>query len=207
MPAVVALYARCFLIGIAVAAPVGACGTLCINRTLRGGWRDGMLTGLGVASADATFAAVAAFGITAVSSLLQAWTVPLRIAGGLVLVLLGVRAFRSRPRLEDAADPPSAIGLYASAAALTFTNPTTILEFGVIFASAGLIVTHGDVLLALAATLGVASGSLAWWLVLTTVLATGRRRIGDRALGLVNAVSGVALAAFGLVVLASLLVR
>ena len=36
-----ALFARTFVIGIAVAAPVGAMGMLCIQRTLERGWRTG----------------------------------------------------------------------------------------------------------------------------------------------------------------------
>ena len=47
------LFARTFLIGIVVAAPVGAMGILCIQRTLAHGWRAGMATGTGIATADA----------------------------------------------------------------------------------------------------------------------------------------------------------
>jgi threonine/homoserine/homoserine lactone efflux protein len=203
-----ALFARCFAIGVAIAAPVGAMGALCIGRTLRGGPRYGLATGLGIASADAMYGAVAAFGLTAVSSLLTAWTVPLRIAGGLVLLALGTRAFLAAPPAQDAScapEPP--LKLYASAMLLTLTNPTTIIEFGVIFASAGLVATGGRLSLALAATLGIASGSLAWWLVLVTGISLGRARVGSRTLALVNRVSGVVIGGFGVAVLASLLLR
>jgi threonine/homoserine/homoserine lactone efflux protein len=202
----IGLFARCFAVGVAIAAPVGAMGALCIGRTLRGGARDGLATGFGIASADALYGAVAAFGLTAVSSLLAAWTVPLRIVGGLVLLALGIRAFRAKPPAEGAEfkrEPP--LKLYTSAMLLTLTNPTTILEFGIIFASAGLIVVNGQLGRALAATFGIASGSLAWWVVLVTGVSLGRSRIGPRALGVVNRLSGVAIGGFGVVVLASLL--
>lgn len=206
MGPVVGLFARCFAIGVAVAAPVGAMGALCIGRTLAGGRRAGLLTGLGIASADACYGAVAAFGLTAVSRTLAAWAVPLRLAGGLVLLALGVRAFLAAPCLDRASEPPRSLGLYASGFALTLTNPTTIIEFGVIFASAGLVATAGDPLRALAATLGIASGSLAWWVVLSSVVASGRERAGERTLRLVNRASGVVIGAFGIIVLGSLLV-
>ena len=61
-----ALFARTFVIGVAVAAPVGATGVLCIQRTLAHGWRAGMSTGAGIATADGTYAALAAFGVAAV---------------------------------------------------------------------------------------------------------------------------------------------
>ena len=94
----VALFGRMFVIGIAVAAPVGAMGVLCIQRTLSHGWRAGAATGAGIATADALFAGLAAFGLTVFSQLLVSAQVPLRIGGGLVLVWLGWRAIaRHRP--------------------------------------------------------------------------------------------------------------
>lgn len=60
------------VIGLSVAAPVGPIGLLCINRTLSRGRTSGLVSGLGAASADAVYGAVAAFGLTAVSSLLIA---------------------------------------------------------------------------------------------------------------------------------------
>ena len=59
-----------FLIGLAIAAPVGPIGVLCIRRTLVSGRLIGFLSGLGAATADSAYAAVAAFGLTAVQSLL-----------------------------------------------------------------------------------------------------------------------------------------
>ena len=43
-----ALFARTFVVGVAVAAPVGAMGVLCIQRTLAHGWHAGIATGAGI---------------------------------------------------------------------------------------------------------------------------------------------------------------
>ncbi len=48
-------------IGLALAAPVGPMSILCIRRTLRDGPLFGIVSGLGIASADAAYGAVAAF--------------------------------------------------------------------------------------------------------------------------------------------------
>ena len=85
-----ALFARTFVIGVAVAAPVGAMGVLCAQRTLERGVGAGLATGLGIATADALFAGVAAFGVSALSEALVAWQTPLRIVGGIALVYLGL---------------------------------------------------------------------------------------------------------------------
>jgi putative LysE/RhtB family amino acid efflux pump len=195
-----ALFARTFVIGVAVAAPVGAMGVLCIQRTLAHGWRAGMSTGAGIATADGTYAALAAFGVAAVSHWLVALQMPLRIVGGLVLIWLGWRAIVTPPACDAArAVDSTRLGkLYASAVGLTLTNPMTIMAFAAVFASAGLAAQTG-VRAAALATAGVASGSLSWWIVLVTGTALARHAAGDRALVWVNRVSGALVAGFGVV--------
>ena len=194
-----ALFARTFAIGIAVAAPVGAMGVLCIQRALSQGWRAGAATGVGIATADSVYAALAAFGLTTVSQLLVSFQTPLRIGGGLMLVWLGWRAIVAPPAHTAAITPgPQGTGsLYASAFALTLTNPMTIMAFAAVFASAGLV-AEPTLSSAGVATLGVALGSLSWWIALSTGVALMRHTISDGAIRWVNRGSGVVIAAFGL---------
>ena len=194
------LYARMFLIGVAVAAPVGAMGMLCIQRTLAHGWGGGMATGAGIATADGTHAAIAAFGVAAVSQWLVAMQSPVRVVGGAVLIWLGWRAIVMPPqhKAASAADSPHPAALYATAWGLTLTNPMTIMTFAAIFASAGLAAQPG-VTAATVATLGVASGSLSWWIVLVTGTSLARHAAGDTGLVWVGRVSGVLVAGFGVV--------
>ena len=217
----VALYARMFAIGLAVAAPVGAMGVLCMQRTLSRGWRAGMLTGLGIATADGLYAAMAAFGIGALSSLLVAWQTPLRVVGGLALIALGVRAALAPARACDASDSPDTgtpvgrrgsafqasdaaemAAAYAGAVGLTLTNPMTIIAFGAIFAGAGLVAQPGLASAALA-TAGVASGSLCWWAILVSGIALARRAVGNHLLAGINVFSGCIVALFGVIAVAS----
>ena len=51
-----------FLLGFAIAAPVGPIGLLCVRRTLAGGMAAGLASGLGAATADAMYGAIAALG-------------------------------------------------------------------------------------------------------------------------------------------------
>ncbi len=198
------LLVRTFFIGIAVAAPVGAMGVLCIQRTLAHGWRAGMATGAGIATADATYAAAAAFGVSALSQALVSLQDPLRIVGGLVLVWLGWRAMVAPPAHDAAVAPDSARfgALYASAFALTLTNPMTIMAFGAIFASAGLG-AEATLSAAAAVTAGVALGSFTWWFALVTGVALTRHAVSDRAIVWVNRASGAAVAIFGVLAIAS----
>ena len=52
-------------------------------------------------------------------------------------------------------------------------------------------------------TIGVACGSLAWWLALTTGVTAVRHAVSERAMTVVNRLSGLALAVFGLLAVAS----
>ena len=76
------LFLEGVVIGLAVAAPVGPIGVLCIRRTLAYGRASGFVSGLGAATADAAYGSVAALGLTFVTGLLvdaEAW---LRLGGG-----------------------------------------------------------------------------------------------------------------------------
>ncbi len=198
-----ALFARTFVIGIAVAAPVGAMGMLIIQRTLEQGWRTGIATGLGIATADGTYAALAAFGVAAISATLVAWQIPLKLLGGAALVLLGSRAILSETPEGGLVAPASSTGSsYFSAVGLTLTNPSTIMAFGAVFASAGLV-TQPGLAEAATATAGIFTGSLAWWFVLVTGVSAARVAAEKRLVQRVGIVSGALVIAFGLYAIGS----
>lgn len=204
-------FARGILIGLAIAAPVGPIGILCIRRTLASGRLVGFVTGMGAATADGTYGAVAAFGLTLISALLlreQAWV---RLVGGLALGFLGLRtifsAVASTPARASAEAKRSLLAAYASTVFLTLTNPTTILSFAAVFAGLGLVGTGGRGTLAAALVLGVFGGSTLWWLVLSMGVSLLRGWFTPERLAWVNRASGLLLLAFGVAALASLVVR
>src|SRR5262249_7336872 len=84
-------------LGLAIAAPVGPIGVLCIRRTLADGRLNGFVSGLGAATADAAYGAIAAFGLTLVSSLLLGARMWVHLVGALFLCVLGVRTALARP--------------------------------------------------------------------------------------------------------------
>ena len=77
------IFLKGFAIGFSIAAPVGPIGVLCIRRSLSDGRAVGLATGLGAATADAVYGAVAAFGLTAISAALQSQEFWLRLIGGM----------------------------------------------------------------------------------------------------------------------------
>ncbi|RZF30790.1 LysE family translocator [Paraburkholderia sp. UYCP14C] len=199
-------------VGLAIAAPVGPMGMLCIRRTLTGGPRAGLAIGFGIASGDAAYGLIAALGLVGISQFMLAYDRPLHLLAGLFLLYLGVRALLQK-QPADAADGngngngdgklaqigrAGALRAYASALLLTLTNPQTVIMFAALFTT---LAPRGAFSPAIALTTvgGVFAGSIAWWCCLVTVVSLARHAIGSRLRVAIDRVVGITLAAFGVV--------
>lgn len=190
------VFLRGTAIGLAVAAPVGPVGLLCIRRSLAGGPATGIASGLGAAVADALYAAIAALGIATAMRLLAAHAGAIGIGGGVLLLAMAVRTLRATPAGEGArlADARGLAAAFGSVLLLTLANPATVFSFVAVFAALGERASDNPGLLAA----GVFCGSAAWWVALA--LATDRlgRAIGPRGRRGIDLASAACLAAFGL---------
>jgi threonine/homoserine/homoserine lactone efflux protein len=194
------------IIGFVIAAPVGPIGVLCARRTLMLGRRAGFYSGMGAATADVFYGFVAAFGLTFVSTFLAGHNVFLRLVGGSILCVLGVRALVADPHLnrDDPKSFKKYVGLYSSTFFLTLTNPMTIFSFAAVFAGFGLAEVKGSVSSAGILILGVYLGSALWWLSLVGILSIFRKRFQSEQLRWLNRISGVVIIASGILALLSL---
>jgi len=193
------LLARGIILGFTIAAAVGPISLLVIRRTLAEGRVMGLVSGMGVATADGIYGAIAAFGLGAITELLVGGQRLLGLVGGLFLLWLAWRTARAVPT-----DPATTTerrrglaGAYLSTLGLTLTNPMTILSFVALFA--GLGIAPGNVAGAASLTLGVFLGSSAWWLVLTMTVAALRPRVTMTWLRRINIASGIVIGLFALV--------
>jgi threonine/homoserine/homoserine lactone efflux protein len=195
---------RGIAIGFCIAAPVGPIGLLCIRRSLVNGRVIGLATGLGAATADAFYGAIAAFGLTSVSSILVAQRFWLALGGGAFLCYLGIRIFISKAASGDA--PLSKTGMFEaflSTLVLTLTNPTTILSFVAVFTGLGLVAAS-NYQAAAAMVFGVFAGSALWWLFLSSAVGFFSSRIDSTWMSAVNRLSGALIFGFGIYSLATL---
>jgi threonine/homoserine/homoserine lactone efflux protein len=201
------LLIRGFVLGFVVAASPGPIFFLCLRRTLARGWLTGLVSGLGVATADGLYAGLAAFGIGAVTAVLVGERVWFTLIGGAALVLLGIRTVTSRPKNSDPGANLDGAGLalaYASTLGLTITNPATIISFAALVASLGIGIGDGYLPPALV-VIGVFAGSATWWCIVAGLGAGLRARVTPRVLRGISAFSGVAIAALGVVAILSTL--
>jgi threonine/homoserine/homoserine lactone efflux protein len=195
-----------FILGFSIAAPVGPIGVLCIRRTLADGRLTGFLSGLGAATADMLYGAIAAFGLTALMNLLvdqQDW---LRAIGGLFLLYLGIRTFLTKPAEQSAnARATNLFSAYASTFALTVTNPMTILSFIGMFSAVLPADTTVNAASSVSIVLGVFLGSAAWWLSLSGLVSLAREKFTPAWLQWVNRLSGIIITGFAIITLTGLI--
>jgi threonine/homoserine/homoserine lactone efflux protein len=186
-------------IGLAIAAPVGPIGILCIRQSLAFGWLRGFVAGLGAATADAMYGFVAGFGLTFITSFLIEQQLWLRLVGGAFLCYLGIKTFISIPaEAVTLAKGNSLARVYTSTLALTLTNPATILAFAAIFSGLGLASIERNYFSALLLVIGVFCGSALWWLLLSSSVTLVKTKLN---LKWVNCLSGIVITAFGIVAL------
>lgn len=190
------LFLRAFIIGISIAAPVGPIGVLCIRRTLSNGKLAGFLSGMGAATADMVYGAIAAFGLTVITNLLVKNSFWLQLIGGLFLLYLGIKTFLEKPADQAAkAGQGSYLSMYLSTFFLTITNPITILSFAAIFAGTMIGQNVNSPLVMVA---GVFAGSASWWLALSIGVGVMRDRLDQSHMMWINRISGMIIILFGI---------
>lgn len=189
------LLLKSIMLGFVVAAPVGPMALLCMSRVLSKGFFSGLITGLGIASADGVYACIVGFGLSAVSNFLIAHTKIIHIMGGLLLCYIGIKIFLSKQASNNG--KPKSSGDYFSSFFLTLTNPMTIVAFIALFSGLGVGTTHPDILHAFTTIIGIFLGSLLWWLVLVTTVMIIHHKVESKFTQWVNVISGLIIAGFG----------
>lgn len=185
-------------IGLAVAAPIGPAGLLCIHRTLAQGIATGLTTGLGFASAHALYGTLAAIGITVADQGNGQFI--MRLLGALMLMYLALKALRGSPSALSAPRRTQHVRSYATALAFTLGNPATLLAFALVVPGlTGQSAFTGTNIALLVG--GIFVGSISWWTTLSTAVAIARQRLTTSRLKVMNRVTGCVLAAMALLLL------
>ena len=196
------LFGKGLILGFLVAAPVGPIGLLCMDRSLRHGKLSGFATGMGAAVADTLYGAIAAIGIASVMSFLTGHERELRIFGGVLLLFLAWRMYRTPPPVFQQRAPgqkrPLA-RLFTESFFLTLSNPMTILGFMAVYAGLG-IKTEGSWGVGIV-LVGVFLGSAAWWLGLSCSTVFFRHKISQKFLGRFSKGAAFVVGGFGVAAL------
>lgn len=199
------------VIGVLVAAPVGPVNILCIQRTLQRGFWGGMAAGVGAVLGDGILALAAAYGIKAVSVTFNTYQQELKLIGGTILIIFGIRLFLKKAVMAEPVDDLARLSKNAGAIPqsffLTVTNPGAFL--GVLFFVGALASKVGafDTLNASVLVLAIMVGSLSWWFSLSWLISTIRHRLNEERLQRINRGAGAILVICGLFLLGEILCR
>ena len=186
------------IIGLTLAVPIGPISLLCIQRTISDGKLHGIISGLGVSTADSFYAAITVLGLTAISGLIIDQQVLFRSIAGIILILIGIRVFMSVPAgVSKKSEHETYLKDYLSMVAIAIANPMTLIFFLVILPGFGVILQGSAILPAAEFVAGVFFGSVVWWLILCGSVGSVRSRISVKHLGLINRISGVLISCFG----------
>lgn len=188
--------------GYTIAIPVGAIAILIIDTGLRGGFKPGFAAGAGAASADLTYAALAALAGAVLAPLVRPYEIPLRAMSGVVLIALGgwglwrLRSLRKSIPAGPSVPISGACQTYVKFLGLTLINPLTIIYF------AALILGGGTQALASPAgralfVLGAGVSSLSWQSLLAAIGALAHHHLPPRFQFLTSLLGNLVVVALG----------
>jgi len=212
MPEYLSLLGRSFLLGLAIAAPVGPTSMTAIRRGLATGAWAAFWVGMGAALTDFFYIAATYAGFTPLLERIPGLKTVLYIVGAFVLGRIAVGAIRD----ALSGDGTPVIGVDSSGVVavrerwttllllgigITLVNPATVtywLSVGGAFVAANLV--ERSLLGAFGAMLAIWAGSALWFSILAGIVGFARSRIEQlpwlfRAVG---PVSGLILLAFAL---------
>lgn len=188
------------IIGFAMAAPVGPLALLCIRQSLTKGLKAGAITAYGIALGDGFYALIAALGLSAFSSFVLAHREYLFVAGGIILIVLGIKGLIAPlpPQEKTIEIPIKARGLtiLLQTMIITLTNPMTILSFVAAF-SAFEFERFYDTNEAIYVALGITLGSFFWFLLISATFAYFRTKVTPAIYRIINLISGSLLIVYG----------
>jgi len=188
----ISLFTQGIFIGLTLAVPVGPISIICIQRSVTDGRLHGILSGIGVATADSFYAAITVLGLTFISGVIIAQQYLFRSVAGIVLILIGIRVFMSVPScIKTKTVHETYLKDYLSMVAIAIANPLTLIFFLIILPGFGIVINSSSLLSAAEFVAGVFFGSAVWWIILCGAIGSMRSRFGAETLGLINRISGL----------------
>lgn len=203
LAATAAEFTRGGLAGLVVCVPPGPVGTLCVTRSVRHGFLGGFSLAAGSAMGDATYVAIAAFGVASLSERVGAAPRIVAFVAAPLLLWVGVRMLvRARAAVDairrgassapDEGPPPSPARSAAAGYAMALGTPGTLPALLAVLAAFGPSSSGGGLVPAVATSVGALAAALVWW-TSVALLACRFRGIATRYLHVIDAAGGACL--------------
>lgn len=203
-------FVKAIIVGLGASIPLGPVGIMCIQKTISKGRNAGFALGLGASFADTFYAMLALFSLAFVSDFInkpehRAW---IMLIGGLIICGIGINIALTNPvkqirRPKQSKNSSRHIQDVLQGFAVTISNPGSLVLLLGLFAFVGINTGESYQKFTLSVLLaGVFIGTATWWFTLSTVINIFRNRFRLRQLLYMNRISGIVIAALGLISMA-----
>ncbi len=190
-------------IGLFFGIPIGAVGTMTVHRTIRYGFKAGLMTGLGSSTADCFYACIGVFGLTFISDFLLKHQMIIHLIGSSLILAMGIQLFICKRKLISLQSPKQvtdSIKMFLSSFVIGITNPAAILTF--LFAFSYFGISGGkNLFLGIWLVCGVFIGTYIWWITLSAIVSIIKKKTETHSFRYMNKIFGTVLILFGMVVL------
>ena len=192
-----------FAVGMCASAPIGPIAILVVQKSLSKGHKAGFVSGLGASVVDTLYASIAIFALAFAQRLIEQHQNLILLAGGVVLVAVGISMAFSNPfrKLKDDGESDVSPKDFGQAVALGISNPMAIFVMFTLFAFFGLANDAPHTWKVTPIILAVSAGSVTYWFTVSWLLSRFRSNFRMRTILWISRITGALIVIIGIALL------
>ena len=192
-----------FAVGMCASAPIGPIAILVVQKSLSKGHKAGFVSGLGASVVDTLYASIAVFALAFAQKFIDEHQNMILLAGGAVLIAVGISMAFSNPFRKLKADGESSVSPkdFGQAVALGLSNPMAIFIMFTLFAFFGLADDAPHTWKVTPIILAVSAGSVTYWFSMSWLLSRFRGNFRMRTILWISRITGALIVIIGIALL------
>ena len=192
-----------FLVGMCASAPIGPIAILVIQKSLSKGHKAGFVSGLGASVVDTFYAFIAIFALAFAQKLIERHQTVILLAGGVVLIVLGISMAFSNPfrKMKKDGKPKVSSKDFAQAVLMGLSNPMAVFVMFTLFAFFGLAKEAPQTWSVAPILISVSLGSVTYWFSVSWILSHFARNFRMRTILWISRITGAVIVIIGIALL------
>lgn len=192
-----------FAVGMCASAPIGPIAILVVQKSLSKGHKAGFVSGLGASVVDTLYASIAIFALAFAQKFIDEHQNMILLAGGAVLIAVGISMAFSNPFRKLKADGESSVSPkdFGQAVALGLSNPMAIFIMFTLFAFFGLADDAPHTWKVTPIILALSAGSVTYWFSMSWLLSRFRGNFRMRTILWISRITGALIVIIGIALL------
>ena len=192
-----------FLVGMCASAPIGPIAILVIQKSPSKGHKAGFVSGLGASVVDTFYAFIAIFALAFAQKLIERHQTVILLAGGVVLIALGISMAFSNPfrKMKKDGKPKVSSKDFAQAVLMGLSNPMAIFVMFTLFAFFGLAKDAPQTWSVAPILISVSLGSVTYWFSVSWLLSRFAKNFRMRTILWISRITGAIIVIIGIALL------